>query len=121
MPLQIGHLMGSGLPLSLTGQKRAKRRIISGAWMWKAASYNSLPTLRATLQEDIEPAWSPDSSQIAFIRYSILGDAGDPSSPSGLWLLDVATGEEKLLVEITGLSGRGAGFGLVARRPLASL
>jgi Tol biopolymer transport system component len=56
----------------------------------------------ATLQEDIEPAWSPDGSQIAFLRHSLLGELGDPTSPSGLWLVDVSTGEEELLLEITG-------------------
>jgi Tol biopolymer transport system component len=56
----------------------------------------------ATLQEDIEPAWSPDGSQIAFLRHSLLGELGDPTSPSGLWLVDVSTGEEQLLLEITG-------------------
>lgn len=56
----------------------------------------------ATLQDDIEPSWSPDGSQIAFLRHSVLGDSLDPTNPSGLWLLDVATGEERLLVPITG-------------------
>ena len=56
----------------------------------------------AAMQEDIEPAWSPDSSQIAFIRYLAAERAGDPASPSGLWLIDVVTGEETLLVEMAG-------------------
>ena len=56
----------------------------------------------ATFQDDIEPSWSPDGSQIAFLRHSLLGDSPDPTSPSGLWLVDVATGEEQSLVHITG-------------------
>lgn len=56
----------------------------------------------ATFQEDIEPSWSPDGRQIAFFRHSLLGDSLDETRPSGLWLVDVGTGEETALVHITG-------------------
>ena len=76
-------------------------------WLLDVASgqVQQLTNSDATLQEDIEPAWSPDSSQIAFIRHGLLGEAGDPSSPPGLWVVDVNTGEERLLVELAGRLG----------------
>jgi TolB protein len=57
----------------------------------------------ATFQQDIEPAWSPNGDKIAFIRHGLTGGSSiDASSPSGLWLVDVASGEETLLVETLG-------------------
>ena len=56
----------------------------------------------ATFQEDIGPNWSPDSSQVAFLRISLFGENAQPDSPSGLWVVDVNTGEERLLQALDG-------------------
>ena len=58
----------------------------------------------ASFQQDIEPSWSPDSRTMAFVRHGLAGAGSiDAAAPSGLWLVDVATGEETLLVELVGL------------------
>ncbi len=54
--------------------------------------------------EDSAPAWSPDGSTIVFYRGSIT-PGEEASGPSGLWLVDPLTGEERLLLGIESLLG----------------
>jgi len=48
---------------------------------------------------DTMPAWSPDSSYLAFYRYSAREDAASRSGPAGLWVTDVKDTIESFFYE----------------------
>ena len=61
--------------------------------------------LTTGLQDDIQPAWSPDGRRIAFVRASAPGGKLEPSDINGwyseggdIWTVDVATGRAAMIV-----------------------
>lgn len=51
--------------------------------------------------EEWSPAWSPDSTKVAFYRWRLYGS--DKRGPSGLWVAKVDGSEERLLIQLDGL------------------
>jgi Tol biopolymer transport system component len=47
--------------------------------------------------ENILPGWSSNGEEIAFFRWSMFGD--DERGPAGLWVVNLETGDERVLVE----------------------
>jgi Tol biopolymer transport system component len=52
--------------------------------------------------EDTDPVFSPDGKYIAFYRFGILGE-DYPGGTPGIWLFDIAKGEEQLIFEDEGV------------------
>jgi TolB protein len=55
--------------------------------------------------EDVNPAWSPGGTEIAFYRWSFFG-AGE-GGPPGLWAVELSSGEERLVAQVDGLIASG--------------
>ncbi|MFN8489909.1 MAG: hypothetical protein U0350_20150 [Caldilineaceae bacterium] len=58
-------------------------------------------TTKARAWENTKPAWSPDGKQLAFYRWSLQKNFDAPGGPSGLWVIDMASGKEQRLVDFT--------------------
>jgi dipeptidyl aminopeptidase/acylaminoacyl peptidase len=60
--------------------------------------FNTTVDFAGSIYADVLPRWSPDGEQIAFSRTSFLPDG---STPSELWVLDIATGESRLVTQVS--------------------
>lgn len=59
------------------------------------------PPPQAVVPEDRYPVWSPDGSRIAYFHWEKHEDPvdDDPTYPTGLYVLDLTTGERRLVAE----------------------
>jgi Tol biopolymer transport system component len=58
-------------------------------------------TVKAGTWENTKPAWSPDSQQIAFYRWTVQKNFTAPGAPAGLWIVNLADNKEQQLVDFT--------------------
>ncbi|TNU73304.1 hypothetical protein FH969_12155, partial [Miniimonas arenae] len=84
---------------------------------WRGDGTQVLAYDRAPHDLDVDPVWSPDSSTIAFVRYSQRGEedratsaAPDGYQPGRVMLLDVATGDVTPLLPDGGVDGADDGI-----------
>jgi hypothetical protein len=60
--------------------------------------FNKKVDFAGPIYADVLPRWSPDGARIAFSRTSFLPDGGTPSE---LWTLDIASGETRMVAQVS--------------------
>jgi dipeptidyl aminopeptidase/acylaminoacyl peptidase len=60
--------------------------------------FNANVDFAGPIYADVLPRWSPDGAHIAFSRTSFLPDGGTPSE---LWVLDIASGEARMVARVS--------------------
>jgi TolB protein len=73
---------------------------LDNVWLM-AADGSMLRNVTDSDWEDTAPAWSPDSAEIAFYRWGVYGS--EERGPAGLWVTNIKSGQERLLVRLEGI------------------
>lgn len=74
---------------------------LDNIWVMDSQGENLKQLTNAPTWENSYPAWSPDGSEIAFIRFSFMGD--EKYGPAGLWAVKSDGSKERLIQELKDL------------------
>lgn len=74
-------------------------KTLDNIWLMASDGTNLRNLTHTELWENNAPGWSPDGEEIAFFRYRLIEIGEEDRGPGGLWVVNLKTGKERLLIK----------------------